>query len=666
MLYDFPRNFISDGHTSSLDDITDGEEVTLERGGVLVQVGERLSEWNTDLSELLKRRSGKDSQARIGISQVQSKTSQVATEVTGATLGTRPATLQTVPPFEQWQNAAAAQATLGDRWEQEISSKRRRRDDEHVPLFQILKNSRPSKLASARKPIMRFPEKGGNSKVATNAARKEGDTEQGRLNVKETIDLTSSSGMGEVRASVSDPVVDNVSTRLVENVAAPATNGWFKPPAALAAEGPNSPANNSETKSPRQETLVRQDTSLPKKFSNQTRHAFRAGETDATPTTRPNHPLNRPRKPIEPNNLSPPPPPPRSPPVSTSNHLPSQTNLPNLKSDEDDGFPRISQILSPPKPHQQAPPPREKLPTQPLRLAPRKDKKRLLCQGAVSNSEAEALPKLLQNHTSVDERRPGSDLTRRHASAEQEIEIIDVKHTAANERREQPETKAPRDGPPMDPLSNNPRRSLQNETLTHARLDAQLFSTNKLAKPSAHQPALRLQQNSKPTTTTDTASCTEDQHSVDTPKHTTSDSPTAQDPQRHETSDRDPRHDAPPMKAVSEGRCPRSGPDDHGRSMVHRGGRGGRAVLREGAGTVSAPREDAAAAVTSREAARAGIADTLGTEKGKAKQSEKEESRGGTCNGDAWTREAWDLFGAEGVPVAVRERGVLGSWGLGV
>lgn len=52
MLYDVPRNFIGDTHWKSSDTLQDGDEVTLERGGVIVQVAENVGRTETDLTEL--------------------------------------------------------------------------------------------------------------------------------------------------------------------------------------------------------------------------------------------------------------------------------------------------------------------------------------------------------------------------------------------------------------------------------------------------------------------------------------------------------------------------------------------------------------------------------------------------------------------------------------
>lgn len=52
MVYDVPRNFIGDTHWKEDEIIQDGDEVTLEKDGVLVQVAERIGTTETDLTEL--------------------------------------------------------------------------------------------------------------------------------------------------------------------------------------------------------------------------------------------------------------------------------------------------------------------------------------------------------------------------------------------------------------------------------------------------------------------------------------------------------------------------------------------------------------------------------------------------------------------------------------
>ena len=52
MVYDVPRNFIGDTHWKAEEAVQYGDEVTLEKDGVLVQVAESVGRTETDLTEL--------------------------------------------------------------------------------------------------------------------------------------------------------------------------------------------------------------------------------------------------------------------------------------------------------------------------------------------------------------------------------------------------------------------------------------------------------------------------------------------------------------------------------------------------------------------------------------------------------------------------------------
>ncbi|KAJ9622760.1 hypothetical protein H2203_006411 [Taxawa tesnikishii (nom. ined.)] len=56
MLYDVPRNFVGDTHWTSGEELQEGDEVTLEKSGVMVQVADSVGRTETDLSELLRRK----------------------------------------------------------------------------------------------------------------------------------------------------------------------------------------------------------------------------------------------------------------------------------------------------------------------------------------------------------------------------------------------------------------------------------------------------------------------------------------------------------------------------------------------------------------------------------------------------------------------------------
>lgn len=56
MVYDEQANFIGDHHWRSVDEVQDGDELELDKG-VLIEVGERMSTTQTDLSNLFEKRS---------------------------------------------------------------------------------------------------------------------------------------------------------------------------------------------------------------------------------------------------------------------------------------------------------------------------------------------------------------------------------------------------------------------------------------------------------------------------------------------------------------------------------------------------------------------------------------------------------------------------------
>jgi hypothetical protein len=56
MVYDVPRNFLGDLHWTSGDDLQEGDEMTLEKGGIMVQVSDKIGTIQTDLSDLLQRK----------------------------------------------------------------------------------------------------------------------------------------------------------------------------------------------------------------------------------------------------------------------------------------------------------------------------------------------------------------------------------------------------------------------------------------------------------------------------------------------------------------------------------------------------------------------------------------------------------------------------------
>ena len=56
MVYDVSRNFVGDAHWRETAEVTDGDELELERGGVIVQVGEATGKTEQDLSGIFEKR----------------------------------------------------------------------------------------------------------------------------------------------------------------------------------------------------------------------------------------------------------------------------------------------------------------------------------------------------------------------------------------------------------------------------------------------------------------------------------------------------------------------------------------------------------------------------------------------------------------------------------
>lgn len=77
MVYDVPRNFIGDMHWKEGEDLQEGDEVTLEKDAVLVQVAESVGRTETDLTEL--KQSAKKSKRTEGAQRSSSPPRNMAT-----------------------------------------------------------------------------------------------------------------------------------------------------------------------------------------------------------------------------------------------------------------------------------------------------------------------------------------------------------------------------------------------------------------------------------------------------------------------------------------------------------------------------------------------------------------------------------------------------------
>lgn len=77
MVYDVPRNFIGDMHWAAGEPVQEGDEMTLDKDGVMVQVAERVGRTETDLTEL--RQSAKKQSRQAGNGSSSPARSSMAT-----------------------------------------------------------------------------------------------------------------------------------------------------------------------------------------------------------------------------------------------------------------------------------------------------------------------------------------------------------------------------------------------------------------------------------------------------------------------------------------------------------------------------------------------------------------------------------------------------------
>lgn len=198
MVYDVQRNFIGDMHwQDGSEDPQDGDEVSLDRSGALVQVGEQCGTVEQDLSGLLAKRVAKPIEKgpdRSGVReavQLQARPSNILPHTPAPRVGR--ASIPQKSPFETRRTPAGEED-----WEQGPATKRHRRDDNHIPLWEILKTSKPPRAGPVS--AVTAPSRLGPSitkpktfsVLAKHTAGKGRPIGQSRLKVKETIDLTSS------------------------------------------------------------------------------------------------------------------------------------------------------------------------------------------------------------------------------------------------------------------------------------------------------------------------------------------------------------------------------------------------------------------------------------------------------------------------------------------
>ena len=286
MLYDVPRNFIGDTHWQESDAVVDGDEITFEKAGVLVQVAEKIATTEADLSGLWEHRKEKEKRANAQASSA--KAASAGTRSSGVwrqgtlvprnpnappktpTPITARAKLPTRSLYEERQSELARSAARQNQQthEEERPSKRPRNDENHVPLWQLLRSSRPiesrpAQLESpdthARGGPRRNSDKTQRKNVFANSGRRKlsANKGQGTLRVADFVDLTATGSQGgtfdedEAQAHLQSNTYTgtsrdlNVKRELIpDRLRGP---GWVSPPKETSARKPREPCTHRET-----------------------------------------------------------------------------------------------------------------------------------------------------------------------------------------------------------------------------------------------------------------------------------------------------------------------------------------------------------------------------------------------------------------------------------
>ncbi|GAB7348736.1 hypothetical protein MBLNU459_g7471t1 [Dothideomycetes sp. NU459] len=228
MVYDVPRNFLGDMHWMEGVQLQEGDEITLEKGGVMVQVAEQVGRTETDLSELRAPKRDRPSPAKVLSSsptvayppgdfvrgQVQENTtpSQMKHRSLNSLLGSTrgrigKAELPTRSPFEsrqkeqenaEWRSGRQHKRQKVDAWTVEMTTKTPKQslpqvDNTNTSAGQIHRMKR--------------------SKIA----HKESERGQRKLDVKQIIEISSDTedtprGDGSGRPSSITPLSECVGT----------------------------------------------------------------------------------------------------------------------------------------------------------------------------------------------------------------------------------------------------------------------------------------------------------------------------------------------------------------------------------------------------------------------------------------------------------------------
>ena len=402
MLYDGSRNLIGGTHWQDDGAIQDGDEITIEGAGVMVSVAEKLRTEKAELGGLWEGRRERD-KARMGLGlgggSVRLRQGTLfprnpnATPQTPSPLAAR-AVGMTISPFEE-RHARLAQEVGSSATESERRPSKRPRDDEnHVPLWQLLRTSRPvnarqgDSRATAEGLMAGEPQREDDSigrRPAVSDASKQllaRKKKQGRLRVTECVDLT---GLSSQENSTCNGSPEREQLRQSN------PPGWLLPPQNALRFN----MNGAQTAAGRRHTSNERSAGSSKAValqdvSNTTRPGL---GTESTPKpalpasragprlqqislTNPSTPSLRtqPRIPLQA---------PSSPPVSTTNHLPSPREERNashhVNGGAHDNLPVEQQQDQDDRPRK----------TKSLKVASRPQRKMLMCQNNDSTSVTE-------------------------------------------------------------------------------------------------------------------------------------------------------------------------------------------------------------------------------------------------------------------------------------
>lgn len=223
MVYDESRNYIGDTFQKDVP-LEDGDELNLDRAGVLVQVGEKKATEQTDLTDLLAKRQPKalekekQPQARTTTQRLKKQSSNHQSSL-----------LQSQPqrPWTGWaaraqiptdsphavKQAATAMAQKENVTPDGPPRKKQRQDDEHIPLWRILKTSRPAhSQLIASSAISSCTRVGApQTEPMTSATQQVSNSVgQAQITVEEVIDITgeSSDKLEPIEDHANEPLPD--------------------------------------------------------------------------------------------------------------------------------------------------------------------------------------------------------------------------------------------------------------------------------------------------------------------------------------------------------------------------------------------------------------------------------------------------------------------------